>query len=405
MDVESSSLVNSKRAMIFDKCAKFTRPAEAMKQGFYPYFRMIESAQDTEVIVKDKRMLMMGSNSYMGLTNHPKVKEAAIRATEKYGTGCAGSRFLNGTLDLHVELEEKLAQFVQKEAALVFTTGFQTNLGAISAIVGKNDLVAIDNTDHASIIDGSRLSFGKTLRFDHNDMADLERVLSTTSHRGKLIVVDGIYSMEGDIARLPEIVALAKTYGAGIMVDDAHSIGVLGPQGNGTALHFGLNDEVDMVMGTFSKSLASIGGFIAASKDIVQYLKHHARSLIFSASMSPGCAAAVVAALDIIINEPERRERLWANTWRMLASLKQMGFDTGKSETPIIPIIVGDDMRVCTMWRILHDEGLFVNPVISPAVPPGRALVRLSVMATHTDKHLDFALEKIEKAGKAIGLI
>jgi len=405
MDVEPSSLVNSKRATIFDKCAEYTRPAEAMSQGFYPYFRVIESAQDTEVVHRGKRMVMMGSNSYMGLTNHPKVKEAAIRATQKYGTGCAGSRFLNGTLDLHVELEEKLARFVQKEAALVFTTGFQTNLGAISAIVEKGDAVIIDNTDHASIIDGSRLSFGKTLRFDHNNVADLERVLANSPQNGRLIVVDGIYSMEGDIAPLPEIVALAKTYGAGVMVDDAHAIGVLGPQGNGTALHFGLNDDVEMVMGTFSKSLASIGGFIASSHDVIQYLKHHARALIFSASMSPAAVAAVIAALDIIINEPERRERLWASTHRMLTSLKQMGFDTARSETPIIPVVVGDDMATFQMWKILHEEGLFVNPVISPAVPPGRSLVRLSVMATHTDAHLDFALEKIEKAGKTIGLI
>jgi len=405
MDGKSSSLVNAKRATIFDKCAQFTRPAEAMELGIYPYFQVIQTAQDTEVLVKGKRMLMMGSNSYLGLTNHPKVKEAAIRAIEKYGSGCAGSRFLNGTLDLHIELEENLARFVQKEAALVFTTGFQTNLGAISALVGKNDVVIIDNADHASIIDGSRLSFGKTLRFDHNDTSDLERVLAATSRNGKFIVVDGIYSMEGDIAPLPEIVALAKAHGAGIMVDDAHAIGVLGPQGNGTALHFGLNDEVDIVMGTFSKSLASIGGFIAGSQDVIQYLKHHARALIFSASMSPASAAAVIAALDIILSEPERRKRLWAITHRMLDSLRQMGFDTGKSETPIIPIIVGEEPVVLQMWKVLHDEGLFVNPVIPPAVPPGRALVRLSVMATHTDEQLDFALEKLAKAGKAVGLI
>jgi 8-amino-7-oxononanoate synthase len=405
MAVESSSLVRSKRATIFDKCAKFTRASELIKEGCYPYFRMIESAQDTEVMIEGRRMIMMGSNSYMGLTNHPKVKEAAIRATERYGSSCAGSRFLNGTLDLHIELEARLADFVEKEAALAYTTGFQTNLGAISAVVGKDDVVVIDNTDHASIIDGCRLSFGKTLRFEHNDMADLERVLATTNRHGKLIVVDGIYSMDGDIAPLPEIVDLAKRYGAGVMVDDAHSIGVLGPQGNGTAPHFGLNDEVDMIMGTFSKSLASIGGFIAGSREIIEYLKHHSRSLMFSASMAPACAAAVIAALDIIVNEPERRERLWAITHRMLKSLKDLGFDTGKSETPIIPIMVGDDRMACQMWKILHEEGLFVNPIIPPAVPPGRALMRLSVMATHTDAHIDFALEKIEKAGKAVGLI
>ncbi|MBM3334648.1 aminotransferase class I/II-fold pyridoxal phosphate-dependent enzyme [Candidatus Sumerlaeota bacterium] len=377
-----------------------------MSQGCYPYFRVIESAQDTEVIVGGRRMLMMGSNSYLGLTNHPKVKEAAIKAIERYGTGCAGSRFLNGTLDLHIELEQKLAAFGEKEAALAFSTGFQTNLGAISALVNRGDVVIIDNTDHASIVDGSRLSFGKTVRFDHNNVTDLERVLGNCPPKaGKMIVVDGIYSMEGDIALLPEIVALAKAHDAAVMVDDAHAIGVLGPRGNGTALHFGLNDDVDVLMGTFSKSLASVGGFVAASKEIIQYLKHHARSMIFSASMPPACAASVIAALDITINEPERRERLWSNTRRMLASLKQLGFDTGMSETPIIPIVVGDDMVACQMWKILQDEGLFVNPVVPPAVPPGRALIRIAVMATHTDDHLDFALEKLTKAGKMLHLI
>jgi 8-amino-7-oxononanoate synthase len=400
-----ADLKNATQPKLLEKCFQFTKADELMAIGMYPYFRVIDSAQDTEVYIGGKRMLMLGSNSYAGLTNDPRIKAAAIRAIEKYGTGCAGSRFLNGTLDIHIELEEKLAEFVGKEAALCFTTGFQVNLGTISALVNKDDVVIIDRYDHASIIDGSRLAFGRTLKFDHNDISDLERVLANSGTNGKLIVVDGVYSMEGDIAPLPAIVELAKKYNAAIMVDDAHAIGVLGEKGNGTASHFGLTDEVDLIMGTFSKSLASIGGFVAAKREIIQYLKHFARALIFSASMAPACAAAVLTALDIIINEPERRERLWSNAHYLLSGLQQLGYDTGRSETPVIPVILGDNELVFKMWRMLHEEGIFVNPIVSPAVPPGQALLRLSVMATHTEEQLRFALDKIEKVGKILQIV
>lgn len=389
---------------LFDKCYHFQKHKELMAAGFYPYFRMIESAQDTEVLVDNKKMLMLGSNSYMGLTNHPKVKEAAIDAIRKYGSGCAGSRFLNGTLDIHIELEKKLAEFVNKPKALCYTTGFQVNLGVISALVGKDDHVIIDKTDHASIIDGTRLSFGKVVKFEHNDMADLEDCLKNCEKNGKLIVIDGIYSMEGDIADLPSIVKLAKIYDAGVMVDDAHSIGVIGKIGNGTASHFGLDSEVDLIMGTFSKSLASIGGFIAGEEEVIDYLKHHSRALIFSASMTPSCAASVLSALDIIKNEPERRQRLWENTRFMQDGCKRIGFDIGLSESPIIPLILGDNMLVFQLWRMLHDEGIFVNPVVSPAVPPKKALIRISVMATHTKEQLSSALEILEKAAQKISV-
>ncbi len=390
---------------IFEKCMKYTAPDEARAAGLYPYFRVICSPQDTEVIIGGKKMLMLGSNSYMGLTNDVRVKKAAIEATEKYGTGCAGSRFLNGTLEIHIKLEERLAEFMDKEAALVYTTGVLTNLGTISALVGRDDYVLIDRADHASIIDGCRLSFGKTIKFTHNDMESLEQRLKDCSKGGKLIVVDGVFSMEGDIAKLPDIVRLAQKYGAAVMVDDAHSIGVLGSRGNGTADHFGLTDQVDIIMGTFSKSFASIGGFIASSQAVVEYLKHHSRALIFSASPAPAAAAAVLAAIDIIEKEPERRERLWHNTHKMLDTLKEMGFDTGVAETPIIPVILGDNTAVFKMWRYLHDKGIFVNPVVSPAVPANRALLRISVMATHTDEQLDRALDIIYKGAKKLGLI
>ncbi len=390
---------------ILEKCYRFTKADEMIAIGHYPYFRPIESAQDTEVYIHGKKMLMLGSNSYMGLTNEPRVKEAAINAIKKYGTGCAGSRFLNGTLDLHLELEEHLAKFVDKEAALVFSTGFQTNLGTIAGVVGRDDYVIIDKADHASIIDGTRLCFGKVVKFDHNNMEDLERVLSRCGGNGKLIVIDGIYSMEGDIANLPEIVRLAKKYQAGVMVDDAHSIGVLGEIGNGTASHFNLSADVDLIMGTFSKSLASIGGFIASTREVIQYLKHHSRPLIFSASIAPPMAATVLCALNIIITEPERRERLWYNTRKMQGGLRQLGYDIGKSETPIIPVVVGEDMTAFAMWKRLHEEGVFVNPVVSPAVPQGRALIRVSLMATHTDEHLDMALGKFAMVGKELGIV
>lgn len=403
--VQNTQMALKNEADIFDKCHKFTAARDAMAAGIYPYFRIIESAQEPEVIVEGKKMIMIGSNNYLGLTNHPKVKESAVEAIRKYGSGCAGSRFLNGTLDIHVQLEGKLAHFIRKQSALVFSTGFQTNLGVISALVGKDDIVLIDKLDHASIIDGCRLSFGEMRKFRHNDMEDLERILQQNNGKGKLIIVDGVFSMEGDIADLPNIVRLARKYGARIMVDDAHGIGVLGKTGRGTAEHFGLEDEVDLIMGTYSKSLASIGGFIAADEKVVHYIKHFARALIFSASPPPASVASVSTAIDIIDEEPERREKLWYNTNKMLNGFKALGFDTGKSETPVIPVIVGDDQRAFTMARMLHDEGIFANVAVSPAVPNGMALIRTSYMATHTDEQLDRVLTAFADVGKKLGII
>ncbi|NCO67036.1 MAG: 8-amino-7-oxononanoate synthase [Nitrospirae bacterium CG_4_10_14_0_8_um_filter_41_23] len=403
--VQDSEMAVKKSTDIFDKCFRFDKAKSLISHGLYPYFRVIESAQDPEIIMNGRKMIMVGSNNYLGLTNHPKVKEAAIEAIKKYGTGCAGSRFLNGTLDIHVKLEEKLAGFIRKEAALIFSTGFQVNLGVISALVGKDDVVIIDKMDHASIIDGCRLSFGEVKKFKHNDMADLERLLTEYEDKDKLIVVDGVFSMEGDIANLPEIVALAKKYGARTMVDDAHSIGVLGKTGRGTAEHFGLEDEVDLIMGTYSKSLASIGGFISGSADVIHYIKHSARSLIFSASPPPASVASVSAAVDIIENEPERRETLWKNTRKMLKGFKDLGFEVGPSQTPIIPIVVGEDEKAFIMAMMLQEEGVFANVAVSPAVPNGRALIRTSYMATHTDEHLDIVLKAFEKVGRKLGII
>jgi 8-amino-7-oxononanoate synthase len=403
--VQNSQMAIKKSTDIFEKCNKFTKAKELMSVGIYPFFRVIESAQDPEVLMNGRRMIMVGSNNYLGLTNHPAVKEAAIEAIRKYGTGAAGSRFLNGTLDIHVKLEEKLARFIRKEAALIFSTGFQVNLGVISALVGKDDVMIIDKMDHASIIDGCRLSYGEVKKFRHNDMADLERILKENIDRSKLIIVDGVFSMEGDIVNLPRVVELAKAYGARLMVDDAHGIGVLGKTGRGTAEHFGLEDEVDIIMGTYSKSLASIGGFISGSEKVVHYIKHFARSLIFSASPPPASVAAVSAAIDIIDNEPERIERLWKNTRKMLEGLKDLGFQVGPSETPIIPVLVGDNETAFKMAMMLQEEGVFANVAVSPAVPEGKALIRTSYMATHTDEQLDRVLSAFEKSGRTLGLI
>jgi 8-amino-7-oxononanoate synthase len=388
---------------LFEKCKKYTAAREVMAAGFYPYFRVMESEQNPEVIVEGKKMIMLGSNNYLGLTSHPKVKEAAIAAIKKYGSGCAGSRFLNGTLDLHVQLEEKLASFFRKDGALTFSTGYQTNLGIISSIAGKDDVIVIDKLDHASIIDACRLSFAEVKKFKHNDMGSLDFVLKESGNRGKLVVVDGVYSMEGDIAPLPDIVKVCKKYGARLMVDDAHGVGVLGKTGRGTAEHFGLEKEVDIIMGTYSKSMASIGGFVAADEDVIHYIKHTSRPLIFSASPPPASVASVIAALDIIDQEPERRERLWHNTNKMMKAFKQMGFDTGVSETPIIPLLMGEMERAFMMWKILSDDGVFVNPVVPPATQPGRCLLRTSYMATHTDEMLDRVLDILEKADKKLG--
>jgi len=391
---------------IFEKCARFTAAKDVMAAGYYPYFTTIESAQDPEVMVDGKPMIMIGSNDYLGLTTHPRLKRAAARALRKYGTGCTGSRFLNGTFDIHEELERKLSEFEGKQEALFFTTGFLTNLGTIAGLVGKEDVVITDKLDHASIVDGCRLSFGETKRFRHNNMEDLERTLESIDPlRGKLIVVDGVFSTEGDIANLPEIVRLAREYGARIMVDDAHAIGVLGKGGRGTAEHFGLQEEVDIIMGTCSKSLASIGGFIVASEEIIHYLKHHSRALIFSASPPPASVAAVLEALRVIEEEPERREQLWRNTRKMKQGFREMGYDTGNSETPIIPLLVGDDMQAFRMRKILFENGIFCNPFVSPAVPVGRAIIRTSYMATHTAEQLNRVLETFERVGKQLGII
>ncbi len=391
---------------VFDKCSKILDQTRALREtGNYFFFRKLESPQDAEVIVSGKRVIMAGSNNYLGLTNHPRVKEAAIRAIEKYGSGCAGSRFLNGNLEVHEELERKLARFFRKEAALVFSTGYQTNLGIISALIGRNDVAILDKYDHASIIDGCRLSFGKVKKFRHNDMEDLERVLQGTKDKGKMIIVDGVFSMEGDIANLPSIVKLAKAYGARVMVDDAHGIGVLGKGGRGTAEHFGLENNVDIIMGTYSKSLAAIGGFAAGSSEAIDFIKHVGRSMLFSASLPPSLVASVSVALDIIDEQPQLRENLWRNTHKMLKGYKDLEYDTGTSETPIIPILIGNNIKTYQMCRLLFDHGVFVNPVVSPAVPPGRELLRTSYMATHTEEQLDRVLDAFEKVGKQLGVI
>ncbi len=391
---------------VFEKCEKVNEQyREVYNSGNYFFFRKLESAQDAEVMVNGRRVIMIGSNNYLGLTNHPRVKEAAIKAVEKYGSGCAGSRFLNGNLEIHEELEVKLARFFRKEAALVFATGYQTNLGAISALVGRNDVAIIDKYDHASIIDGCRLSFGQVKKYRHNDMKDLEKVLESTKDKGKLIIVDGVFSMEGDIANLPQIVRLAKAYGARVMVDDAHGVGVLGEGGRGTAEHFKLENEVDLIMGTYSKSLAAIGGFVAGSWEVINFIKHTGRSMIFSASLPPALVASVSAALDIIEEQPQLLNQLWKNTRKMLRGYKELGFDTGLSETPIVPIILGNPFKVYGMCKLLFENGIFVNPVASPAVPPGRELLRTSYMATHTEEQLDRVLDAFQKVGKQMNLI
>jgi 8-amino-7-oxononanoate synthase len=390
---------------LHEKIAQFQDANIIREAGLYPYFRPIESAQDTEVIIDGKKVLMFGSNSYLGLTNHTKIKEASKKAIDKYGTGCAGSRFLNGTLDIHIELENRLASYVGKEATVLFSTGYQVNLGVLSCITGRNDYLILDEYDHACIIDGSRLSFSKVIKYAHNDMEDLQRKLSILPEESvKIIAVDGIFSMEGDIVKLPEISKLADEYGANIMIDDAHSLGVIGHNGAGTASHFNLTDKVDLIMGTFSKSLASLGGFIASDKDTIDYIKHRARSLMFSASMPPGSVASVIAALDIIESEPERIVKLWDNTNYAMKLLLDEGFDLGPTESPILPIYVRDNEKTFLVTKHLQDSGVFVNPVVSPAVPSDSSLLRFSLMATHTFDQIDEAVEKIAKAFKEVGV-
>ena len=384
---------------LIDKVSSFNKIVDKLKAtNLYPYFRPLQSDQDTEVMIDGKRVLMLGSNSYLGLTNHAKVKEAAKKAIDKYGTGCAGSRFLNGTLDLHLELEESLAQFVGKDAALVFSTGYQVNVGVISALGSRNEFIFSDELNHACIIDGARLSFSKLYKFAHADMTHLEKLLASVPlEASKIIATDGIFSMDGDISKLDEISTLAKKYNAVVYVDDAHSLGVLGPQGEGTAAHFNITRDVDLIMGTFSKSLASIGGFIAADKPVIEYLKHHARSLMFSASISPASAASALAALNIMKEEPERIEKLWDNTKYALNALKEAGLDIGITASPIIPIFVRDNEKTFLMAKMLMDEGIFVNPVVSPAVNSDSSMIRLSLMASHSFNQIDYAVEKIKK--------
>jgi len=390
---------------LFDKCYDFTEAKEAIAAGTYPYFIPLTDNEGTVAVFRGRKLIMCGSNNYLGLTTDPRVREAAIEAIKRYGTSCTGSRFLNGTLELHEQLEHELADYVGKEAALVFSTGMQTNLGAISALVGRGDFVILDKEDHASIVDAARLSHGETKRFSHQDMAELERVLARLpADAGKLLVVDGLYSMEGDIAPLPEIVPLCKKYGVRVMVDDAHALGVLG-RGLGTAAHFGMTDQVDLIMSTFSKSFASLGGFVAGDEPVIHYIKHHARSLIFSASIPPSNAAAALAALHIMRDEPERVEQLRENADYMRQGFRRLGFDIGNSITPVIPVIIGDQDRTLMAWKMLFEAGVFVNPVISPGVQPGRELLRTSYMATHTREQLDQVLGIFEGVGKQLGLI
>ncbi|MDX1578040.1 MAG: aminotransferase class I/II-fold pyridoxal phosphate-dependent enzyme [Gemmatimonadota bacterium] len=372
----------------------------------YPYFMPIEESHDTYVVIDGEKKIMAGSNNYMGLTHDPRILEAARDALEKYGSGNTGSRFLNGNLDLHDRLEDELADFVGMEAALVFSTGYQTNLGTLGALIGRGDTVYVDKLDHASIQDGVRLGLGKVQRFGHNDFDTLRRMLSADKpERGKLIAVDGVYSMEGDIADLPRLIELKREFGAALLVDDAHAIGVIGDTGAGTGEHWGLTQEVDLILGTFSKSFASIGGFCAGSAQVIDYLRNHARALIFSASMPPASVATVLKALEIIRSEPERRERLWANTRKMMDGFRSIGFDIGPTETPIVPILVGPLEKTFLFWRALFDAGVFTNPVVPPAVPEGSCRLRTSYMATHTDEQLDFVLEQVERVARQLDVV
>lgn len=390
---------------LFEKCRRFTEAREAQERGVYPFFVPFEDSEGTEVIFQGRRILMMGSNNYLGLTIDPRVREAAAKAVQRYGTSCTGSRFLNGTLALHRELESRLASFVAKETALVFSTGYQVNLGVISCLVGRGDVVIVDKEAHASVIDGCRLSAGKLERFPHNDLEGLDQILNgVKKEAGKLVIVDGVYSMSGDVPPLPDLIDICQRHGAHLMVDDAHSFGVLG-QGRGTAAHFGLTDKVDLIMGTFSKSFASIGGFIAGDEEVLHYIQHHARSFMFSASLPASNVAAVLKALEIIEAEPERVQQLWKNAERMRTGLRNLGYNIGSSTTPIIPVIIGDHERTLIAWRRCFDAGMYVNAVIPPGVPVGSCLLRTSCMATHTDEQIDRALDILAKVGQKLDLI
>jgi 8-amino-7-oxononanoate synthase len=391
---------------LFEKCRLYDRTKEAEAAGYYAYFIPMQSESGPEVTINGRRVIMLGSNNYMGLTQHPHVREMAMKALEKYGPSCTGSRLMNGTLEMHLELERRLAKFAKKDAALVFTTGYQVNLGTISALAGRHDTVIIDKADHASIVDGCKLSGAKVVRFKHGDLADLERVLQQADQKhGILIVMDGVFSMEGDLADLPGIVKLKKKYNARLLVDEAHSVGVFGEGGRGTCEHFGVIPDVDLIMGTFSKSFASTGGYIAGDADVIYYIKHAARPFLFTAAIPPSSAAAALGALDVIESEPERRVQLWKNVHFMKKGLDDLGFDTGNSKSPVIPIAVGEDMRNVQFWRRLLDLGVFANAAVSPAVEPGHALIRSSYMATHNEEVLGRALGIFQQAGKDLGLI
>jgi 8-amino-7-oxononanoate synthase len=392
--------------LLQEKLAKYDIPQQMKAKGVYPYFRAISSEQDCEVVINGKKVLMFGSNSYLGLTNHPKIKEAAIEAVRKYGTGCAGSRFLNGTLDIHEQLEQRLAKFVGKDEAIIFSTGFQVNVGVVSCLTGREDYIILDESDHASIIEGRRLSFSNNLKFKHNDMSSLEKVLkSCDPNKVKLIVIDGVFSMEGDVAPLKEITALAKKYNASVMVDEAHGLGVFGKNGEGVCHALGVTNDVDLIMGTFSKSFASLGGFIACNSVIANYLRHNARSYIFSASATPAAIGAANAALDIMLSEPERIEHLWEITNYALDGFRNLGCEIGPTTTPIIPLYIRDNDKTFAVTRALLNEGIFVNPVVAPAVAPQDTLIRFSLMATHTKEQIDIALDKIEKSFKQFDIL
>jgi 8-amino-7-oxononanoate synthase len=391
---------------LFDKCKSFTKAHELQAVGLYPYFRPISHSEDTVVVIEGKERIMMGSNNYLGLTHHPEVLAAAKHALERYGSGCTGSRLLNGTLDLHEQLERELAQFFGKESCLVFSTGYQANLGLISGLVGRGDVVFLDKLDHASIVDGAKLSYGETVRFNHGDLAALERkAQQVPAGTGVMIIVDGVYSMEGDIADVPNLLKIAQKYGAALALDDAHAVGVLGPKGDGTAAHFGVADEVDIIVGTFSKSLASIGGFAAGSESVIHFLKHNSRPLIFTAALPPANTAGVLAALAILQREPERRECLWNNTRRLQHGLRSLGFEIGPTRTPIVPVLIGPLEKTFLFWRRLFEAGVFTNPVVPPAVPPSQCRLRTSLMATHTAQQIDHALEVFARLGKELGVI
>ncbi|MBN2465160.1 pyridoxal phosphate-dependent aminotransferase family protein [candidate division WOR-3 bacterium] len=391
---------------LFAKCREFAKIVQQAKDNdYYPYFTPISSEPDRRVVIHGRELLMMGSNNYLGLTTHPKVKEAAIEAVRKYGTGCTGSRLGNGTLDIHVELEEKLAAFYKKDDCVVFSTGYSANLGAISALIKRGDMVVADKLDHASIMDGCQMSYGTVKRFVHNDMHSLSHVLTDHHGGGKLVAVDGVFSVEGDLAPLDQMVPIAKRHGARLLVDEAHAVGVMGRHGRGTAEHFGVEADVDLIMGTFSKTFASIGGYLVGDADVMTFIRHQARPALFSAAIPPAATATVLESLRVLQTEPERRKHLWKNAHRMSAGLRGMGYNLGTSVTPIMPIHVGDDVRTMTFWTALYDDGIFTNAFVPPGVPPNRSLIRTAVIATHTDADIDEALEKFERVGRKCGII